>query len=330
MASLRSNSVTLVIVVLITLALGSASSSAATEPACDAPLRDIVKVQNFPVAYICAEQQLALDPDNIDAMLVLARAAQELGQFELADTLSQKARGYGLNTGQKFAAYLISGIAQANQSKFLSAKVLLYRASDFARAEPERRLIREVLAQLNARSPWKFSASASLNPSTNINGGSLHDTIEFAGLEFSLDEDAQAQSGIGYSANVQLTVYQPEALGKTRCKPLGHSLTVAGEITCNTRQHPACVTPIHHQGKCMGMCLTAQGILRVRLTHRCLLNTRHITPKPVLVRPITARCPRFHHGMLTPAIPPELPHSHSCKTRKYRLLAAHIQPHRTR
>ena len=204
MASLRSNSVTLVIVVLITLALGSASSSAATEPACDAPLRDIVKVQNFPVAYICAKQRLALDPDNIDAMLVLARAAQELGQFELADTLAQKARGYQLNTGQKFAAYLISGIAQANQSKFLSAKVLLYRASDFARAEPERRLIREVLAQLNARSPWKFSASASLNPSTNINGGSLHDTIEFAGLEFSLDEDAQAQPGIGYSANVQL------------------------------------------------------------------------------------------------------------------------------
>ena len=68
------------------------SLATAQSPDCDIPLRDIVQVQNFRLAYYCAEQQLAEDPENIDAMLVLARAAQELGQAEYADELAKTAR----------------------------------------------------------------------------------------------------------------------------------------------------------------------------------------------------------------------------------------------
>ena len=140
MTTLRFNSVTSGVLALIFWMISS-PLAAAPQPTCDVPLRDIVKVQNFPLAYVCASQQLGLAPQNIDALLVLARAAQELGQFALADSLAQKARGYNLNTGQRFAAHLISGMAQANQSKLLTAKISLYRASDFARAEPEHLLI---------------------------------------------------------------------------------------------------------------------------------------------------------------------------------------------
>ena len=85
----------------------------AADPNCDFALRDIVEAREFHLAYYCAEQQLTADPENIDAMLVLARAAQELGQMERADELAKTARTYPLTTGQRFAAYLISGMAQA-------------------------------------------------------------------------------------------------------------------------------------------------------------------------------------------------------------------------
>jgi hypothetical protein len=178
---------------------------AAGEPDCDFALRDIVQAREFRLAYYCAEQQLASDPDNIDAMLVLARAAQELGQMERADELAKAARTYPLTTGQRFAAFLISGMAQASQQNLTSAKILLYRASDFARLEPEHEIVRRVLAQINADSPWKFRLGGNILPSTNINSGSLHDTFELGGFEFVLNDDAKAQSGIGYTVSASAT-----------------------------------------------------------------------------------------------------------------------------
>lgn len=179
--------------------------SATVESDCDTPLRNIVQVQNFRLAYFCAEQQLASDPENTNAMLVLARAAQELGQMERADELAKTARTYALTTGQRFAAYLISGVAQASQQNLTSAKILLYRASDFARLEPEHEIIRRVLAQISTQSPWRFSLGVNILPSTNINNGSLHDTFELGGFEFVLNDDAKAQSGIGYTATASAT-----------------------------------------------------------------------------------------------------------------------------
>ena len=181
------------------------SVMAAIEPSCDFELREIVQAREFRLAYYCAEQQLASDPENIDAMLVLARAAQELGQMERADELAKAARSYPLTTGQRFAAYLISGMAQASQQKLTSAKILLYRASDFARLEPEHEIVRRVLAQISTQSPWKFSLGGNILPSTNINSGSLHDTFELGGFEFVLNDDAKAQSGVGYTVSASAT-----------------------------------------------------------------------------------------------------------------------------
>ncbi|OUS07249.1 hypothetical protein A9Q96_08110 [Rhodobacterales bacterium 52_120_T64] len=172
---------------------------------CEPSLRRLVQLHNFPLAFYCAEQVFADNPDDMDALLVMARAAQELGRAALADNLASQARKQTLTTAQRFAAYLISGISNARQSKLITAKVLLYRASDFAQSEPELKVVRRTLAQLGRLSPWKFSAGIDVSPSANINSGSLHDTITFAGLEFVLDDDAKAQSGIAYSLSAGVT-----------------------------------------------------------------------------------------------------------------------------
>ena len=174
-------------------------------PECDSTLRRLIQSHDFPLAYHCAEQRFADNPDDMDALLVMARSAQEMGQLKLADELATQARAHTLTTAQRFAAYLISGISQAGQSNFITAKVLLYRASDFARAKPELKVVRRTLDQISRLSPWKFTAGFGVSPSTNINNGSLHDTIILGGLEFLLDDDAKAQSGIAYSVSAEVT-----------------------------------------------------------------------------------------------------------------------------
>ncbi len=195
---------------LVLLALAAAlitlpSVARSANPECDTSLRRLIQTHNFPLAFHCAEQRFANNPDDMDALLVMARAAQELGRVELADELATQARTRELTTAQRFAAYLISGISQARQSNLTTAKILLYRASDFARAEPELKVVRSTLDQINRLSPWKISAGISVLPSTNINGGSLHDTINFGGLEFVLDDDAKARSGVAYSVSAGVT-----------------------------------------------------------------------------------------------------------------------------
>ena len=180
-------------------------ATATAETTCEAPLREIVQARDFQYAYYCAEIQFDANPRDADAILVMARAAQELGQMERADELAKKARTLNLSTGQKFAAYLISGMAQASQQNFTTAKVLLYRASDFARLEPETRVVRQALNRLNTDAPWRLSIDGNILPSSNINSGSLHETIELGSLEFGLDEDAQAQAGVGYTGSLAAT-----------------------------------------------------------------------------------------------------------------------------
>ena len=184
-------------------AVPSGAHTASSE--CDTSLRWLIQSHDFPQAFRCAEQQFTNNPEDMDALLVMARAAQELGRVELADNLAKEARNRTLTTGQRFAAYLISGISQAQQMHFVTAKALLYRASDFAQADAEVRVVRHTLDQINSSSPWRFGASISVLPSTNINGGSLHDTINLGGFEFVLDDDAKAQSGVAYSASAEAT-----------------------------------------------------------------------------------------------------------------------------
>lgn len=231
---------------------GVPAIAVAVEPDCDISLRELVRAQEFRLAYICSEEELVRDPTNINAMLVLARAALELGQTSRADALAKAARTYDLTTGQRFAAYLISGMAQASQQNLTTAKILLYRASDFARAEPELDVVRRTLNQINGSSPWKFSAGINVLPSTNINGGSLHETITFGGLEFVLDDDAKAQSGVAYTASASVTHQRrvsAQAIWENRVSIAGTAYTGRGRnegsysVTSGLRYTPETVRP---------------------------------------------------------------------------------------
>ena len=166
---------------------------------CDHSLRVLIEAREFGAAYVCGLQALENGDKSVDVLLVVARAAQETGRPEVAAEYVRRARTLPMNRSQKFAARLIGGMAEAALGNTLAAKLQLRRASDFAGNPVEKEVVARALAGVAAGSPWRGTVRFGITPSDNINGGSLHDTITWLGLEFPLDADARAQAGTGYS-----------------------------------------------------------------------------------------------------------------------------------
>lgn len=175
-------------------------TSAAETVECDSDLADIIRVHDFGLAYYCSELHLNDNPDDVEALLVAARAAQELGQADLALELATRARQLQLNDSQQFAALLISGMAAAGNDDALMAKIFLRRSANLAQNEIELRVVGAALAQVRAQSPWSYSLGFNLRPSNNINSGSIFDSDGI----FEFDEASIPQLGIGYSLNTSV------------------------------------------------------------------------------------------------------------------------------
>lgn len=165
---------------------------------CDAPLADIIRVHDFGLAYYCSELRLKDHPEDVDALLVAARAAQELGQLDIALELSQKSRQYPLTKSQKFASYLISGIAAAGNGDALTSKLFLRRSANLVQNDVESGIVRAAMNRVRAQSPWSYGLSFNVTPSTNINGGQIE-------VNNGESDDSIAAPGIGYSLNLNVT-----------------------------------------------------------------------------------------------------------------------------
>lgn len=172
---------------------------------CDATFREMIIQQDFGLAYYCSGAVLAQNPTDSQAQLVFARAAQELGQWEIAADYSKRSRENALSQENRFASYLISGLAEAGLGNYILSKFYLRRGMDLAQNEVEEKVIRTTLSQVQALSPWRVGLRLNVDPSSNINSGSRNDTMTWLGLEFPLDADAQAQAGVGYTLSGDIT-----------------------------------------------------------------------------------------------------------------------------
>lgn len=186
-----------------------ATPSRADDGFCQIPLVEMILMQDFGRAFFCAGERLELNPNDTEARLIFARAAQETGQFEIAVSFANRARQYQISKADRFASYLISGLARAGQGKFISANLDLRRGSDFAVSEVEKKIIRQAIASIGAMSPWRYVLGFSVEPSTNVNAGSMHDTMTWFGSTATISEDGQAQSGTAYTGNASIHYIKP-------------------------------------------------------------------------------------------------------------------------
>lgn len=190
--------------------LGSAASAQTTV---DLSLDDARAIATR--ALFSGDSALALDvarailtqvPDDRASLLVVAAAAPQQG--DAAEGRRAGARAFALSSTnlERYEAARLTALAAANQERFTLATYWLRRALIVAPNDAERAQTLEDARFLQQRNPWSFDVSASLVPSSNVNGGAADAIATAPGNPTgTLSDDAQALAGWRGSLNLGAT-----------------------------------------------------------------------------------------------------------------------------
>lgn len=119
---------------------------------------------------------------------------------------------------QRYEAARLTARAAASEERFTLATFWLRRALIVAPNEVERDQTRQDARLVQQRNPWSFDLSASLVPSSNVNGGASSEVASAPGTPTgSLSDDAQALAGwrgaLGFGVTYRV---QENATSRTR------------------------------------------------------------------------------------------------------------------
>lgn len=164
-----------------------------------------------------ADLILAVNPDDLDALITRARAALGLGDYETAKRLSKQAYRGTSNRDIKYVTARLAALAHAEQRQDTFAQLWLRRARQFAPNEENAEQVARDYRFLANRNPWSSSLRFGLSPSSNVNNGTEADFIFLRGLPFAFtpDENSRPLSGIevslGASTQYRLNVTETSA-----------------------------------------------------------------------------------------------------------------------
>lgn len=150
------------------------------------------------VALQVSTALVARDPQDFEALLLQARAARDLGRYDLAQTAAQHAWTIADSDLQRHAAALIRAQALASAGRRTAAQIWLRRAVQHAPDAASRaRAIRD-FRYVRARNPLAVTLRFGLAPTSNINNGAARSSARLFGLPFEvqLTGAARALSGI--------------------------------------------------------------------------------------------------------------------------------------
>ncbi|WP_146586153.1 tetratricopeptide repeat protein [Puniceibacterium confluentis] len=156
------------------------------------------------------------DPNDFDALMVHARAARDLGQFDAARASAQQAWNVASGDEQRYAAAVANAQVLSSMGKRTSAQLWLRRAVQTAPSDFHKGMAARDYAYVRSQNPWSTQLSFNIAPSSNINNGSSSETTTLPGLPFvfQLQGAAQALSGTEISGGISTTYKLAES--KTR------------------------------------------------------------------------------------------------------------------
>jgi hypothetical protein len=129
------------------------------------------------LAVRIAEQILAENPRSADAYLLGAAAAMQLGDLKKAQAGGRLAFWRAKNPTARFQAAILSATALSAQDRPVAAKLWLRLASMAQPTYADQQMLHQAFANLDQRTPLKFSLQTNFGPSSNINDGSRHSTF---------------------------------------------------------------------------------------------------------------------------------------------------------
>ncbi|MGI1663073.1 hypothetical protein ACRDNQ_12590 [Palleronia sp. KMU-117] len=147
-------------------------------------------------AAAIAAALLQRDPDDAVAWILVARIRRAAGDVEGALDAARRANAAAATDDERFAAAMELAAGNFLREQGLIAQFWLRRAAQVAPTDELRAAAIRDFRSVRARTPWSYSLSFSVVPSSNVNNGSRADIVEIAGLPFVLSGDAQALSGV--------------------------------------------------------------------------------------------------------------------------------------
>ncbi|SDW26642.1 Protein of unknown function [Litoreibacter albidus] len=161
-------------------------------------------------ASALARTVLQSDPNDHAALLALAQAEQGAGRMASALSASKAAWRNSHTDAQKYSSSVVAAQALNADGKPLRAQFWLRRAAEHAPNDTFRARAKQGFKYVQNKNPMRVHLRLSVAPSSNINNGSKSDTIEIAGLPFSISGDAQALSGVEYNLGATLSYRLPK------------------------------------------------------------------------------------------------------------------------
>ncbi|MCR8723038.1 surface lipoprotein assembly modifier [Frigidibacter sp. ROC022] len=159
---------------------------------------------DFRLAYDLARVLLERDPNDVPALLALARAAPALGRADQGIRAAARAFRHAPNRLQRFNAAFLRAGAENVAEHPLRSQFWLRRAASLAETERQEAAVAKSFRRVRAQSPMQLSLTFGVRPTSNANGGSSADAISYGGLVFGLPGESRALAGVEYSAGVRL------------------------------------------------------------------------------------------------------------------------------
>ena len=157
-----------------------------------------------------AEALLRRDPDDLNAQLILARAARDMGDLAPARKAARRAWQLADTDSEKYATALVTAQVLSSEGKRTRAQLWLRRAAQHAPNDALRARAERDFNYVRQRNPWQTDFSFTFAPSSNINNGSAQDRsrLNYAisellfgqEIEYELSDEAQAIAGIEIGA----------------------------------------------------------------------------------------------------------------------------------
>ncbi|MCA1775187.1 MAG: hypothetical protein LC676_06150 [Loktanella sp.] len=158
-------------------------------------------------AAALADALLLRNPEDVTALAIRAQTLLAMDDPAGAYTLAARAYAGSADDRSRFIAARLAAQAQAEQRHDLRAQFWLRRARQFAPTEETRAAVARDYRFLRDRNPVSLSLSFGVTPTSNINNGSVNQTLNLFGLpfEFELDRAGQPIAGLQVSGGASFS-----------------------------------------------------------------------------------------------------------------------------
>ncbi|NUB44135.1 hypothetical protein GEU84_007060 [Fertoebacter nigrum] len=186
--ALRRTCAALALVVLAAAPLRSETTVALAVEEARLLARQALEAGQPDLAQSIAGALLQRDQGDVAAWLLMSAAEARRGRGTAGVQAGRRAFALASTPEARFEAAYLTGIAHAQASQDLRAKLWLRRAAEAAPDAQLRAVAAQTFQQVSSESRLSLGFSLNIGPSDNVNGGSLHDTFYVIGIPLPIAE----------------------------------------------------------------------------------------------------------------------------------------------